>query len=90
MQRDKVPSQEVKIFIGKNFKYSKTTKFILVAGIVSIVALVFMILALLDIYQGKEADLKTEWIVVTTGIIINIVLALLAVFTTASLLTTKV
>jgi hypothetical protein len=62
-------------------------KFILVAGIVS---LVFMILALLDIYQGKEADLKAEWIVVTIGIIINIVFAFLAIFTTASLLTTKV
>jgi len=87
MKREKVPSQEVKIFMGKNFKYSKTMKFILVAGIVS---LVFMILALLDIYQGKEADLKAEWIVVTIGIIINIVFAFLAIFTTASLLTTKV
>ena len=74
----------------KNFKYSTTIKHTLVAGIFSIVSLVFMILALLDIYQGNEADLKTEWIVVTTGIIINIVFALLGVFTTASLLTTKV
>jgi hypothetical protein len=74
----------------KNFKYSTTIKHTLVAGIFSIVSLVFMILALLDIYQGNEADLKTEWIVVTRGIIINIVFALLAVFTTASLLTTKV
>ena len=74
----------------KNFKYSTTIKHTLVAGIFSIVSLVFMILALLDIYQGNEADLKTEWIVVTRGIIINIVFALLGVFTTASLLTTKV
>ena len=73
----------------KDFKYSRATKLTLLAGIISIVCIVFMVLALLDIYQGKEPDLKTEWIVVTIGIIVNVTFGLLAIFTTASLLTAK-
>ena len=80
---------EVKIFMGKNFKYSKTIKFTLVAGIVSVVSLVFMILALLDIYQGKEPDLSNEWLVVAIGVCVNIAFGFLAIFTASSLLTAK-
>ena len=75
--------------MGKNFKYSKSIKITLIAGIISIVSLVFMMLALFDIYQGKEPDLSNEWNVVTIGIIVNMVLSMLIIFTTIRIMTIK-
>lgn len=75
--------------MGRNVKYSKSIKITLCAGIISVFSLLFMILALLDIYQGKEPDFSNEWIVVTIGIIVNMVLSMLVIFTTIRIMTIK-
>jgi hypothetical protein len=48
-----------------------------------------MMLALIDIYRGKEPDLSNEWLVVAIGVCVNIAFGFLAIFTAASLLTAK-
>ena len=73
----------------KILKHSKSIKITIIAGIISVVSFVFMMLALIDIYRGKEPDLSNEWLVVAIGVCVNIAFGFLAIFTAASLLTAK-
>jgi len=61
----------------------------LVLGFGSVLCLFFMILALLDIYQGTEPDLLNEWIAVSFGIITILLFNLATIFTLIRLLTRK-
>ena len=67
-------------------KHEKSIIVTLVLGFVSILSLIFMVLALLDIYQGRESDLSSEWAVVASGLIIFILLSSSAIFTSYRLL----
>ena len=73
----------------KILKHSKSIKITIIAGIISVVSFVFMMLALIDIYRGKEPDLSNEWLVVAIGVCVNIAFGFLAIFTASSLLTAK-
>ena len=73
----------------KILKHSKSIKITIIAGIISVVSFVFMMLALIDIYRGKEPDLSNEWLVVAIGVCVNIAFGFLAIFTAASFLTAK-
>ena len=43
---------------------TKLTRMTIAVGLMSLVSLIFTVLALSDIYAGVEPDLSTEWIVV--------------------------
>ena len=73
----------------KILKHSKSIKITIIAGIISVVSFVFMMLALIDIYRRKESDLSNEWLVVAIGVCVNIAFGFLAIFTASSLLTAK-
>ena len=73
----------------KILKHSKSIKITIIAGIISVVSFVFMMLALIDIYRGKEPDLSNEWLVVAIGVCVNLAFGFLAIFTASSLLTAK-
>ncbi len=43
---------------------NKLTRMTIAVGLLTMVSLIFTVLALSDIYSGVETDLSTEWVVV--------------------------
>lgn len=58
----------------------------LVLGIISVLYSIVVVLSLLDIYQNREPDLSEEWTVVVLGLLLFVLFASFAIFTTIRLL----
>jgi len=69
--------------------YKTSLVITLALGFISMLSLIFMVLAFLDIYQGREPDLSNEWAVVVLGLFVFLILISSAIFTTLRLLIRK-
>ena len=60
---------------------SRLTKMSLTLGALTIISLLFSLLALTDIYHNNEPNLSTEWSVVRTSFIITFIFIVLSSIT---------
>ncbi len=54
----------------------------LTLGIITIISLLFSVLALMDIYQNNEPNLNMEWTIVKTNLLITLLFVIISSITT--------